>query len=48
LPRASTRSPNASAIAAAEAANNQATADLDTRRVDVHQTNVWMLSSHLE
>ncbi len=35
-------------FAAAEAANDQATADLATRRMDVHEKNAWMLRSHLE
>lgn len=35
-------------IAAAEAANDQASADLATRRLDIHQKNAWMLRSHLE
>lgn len=35
-------------IAAAEAANDPATADLGTRRLDVHEKNAWMLQSHLE
>jgi starvation-inducible DNA-binding protein len=32
----------------AEAAKDQATADLATRRIDVHEKNAWMLRSHLE
>ena len=36
------------AIDAAEKASDQATADLGTRRVDVHEKNAWMLHSHLE
>lgn len=35
-------------IEAAEAAGDQATADLGTRRLDVHEKNAWMLRSHLE
>jgi starvation-inducible DNA-binding protein len=35
-------------IEAAEAANDQASADLATRRLDVHEKNSWMLQSHLE
>ena len=35
-------------VAAAESANDPASADLATRRIDVHQKNVWMLRSHLE
>jgi starvation-inducible DNA-binding protein len=35
-------------IDAAEKANDQATADLGTRRVDIHEKNAWMLRSHLE
>ncbi len=35
-------------IKAAEAAGDQATADLGTRRLDVHEKNAWMLRSHLE
>jgi starvation-inducible DNA-binding protein len=35
-------------IEAAEAAGDQATADLGTRRVDVHDKNAWMLRSHLD
>lgn len=33
---------------AAEEANDQASADLAVRRMDVHQKNAWMLRSHLE
>jgi starvation-inducible DNA-binding protein len=33
---------------AAEAVPDQATADLATRRLDVHEKNAWMLRSHLE
>lgn len=36
------------AIDAAEKASDQATADLGTRRVDIHEKNAWMLQSHLE
>jgi len=35
-------------IAAAEKASDQASADLATRRVEIHQKNAWMLRSHLE
>ena len=35
-------------IEAAEAARDQASADLATRRVEVHEKNAWMLRSHLE
>jgi starvation-inducible DNA-binding protein len=35
-------------IKAAEAAGDQATADLGTRRIEVHDKNAWMLRSHLE
>lgn len=35
-------------IEAAETAGDQATADLATRRLDVHEKNAWMLRSHLE
>lgn len=35
-------------IEAAEAAKDQASADLGTRRVDIHEKNAWMLRSHLE
>jgi starvation-inducible DNA-binding protein len=35
-------------FASAEAADDQATADLATRRMDVHEKNAWMLRSHLE
>lgn len=35
-------------IKAAEAAGDQATVDLATRRLDVHEKNAWMLRSHLE
>lgn len=34
-------------IDAAEAANDQASADLGTRRIDVHEKNAWMLRSLL-
>jgi starvation-inducible DNA-binding protein len=33
---------------AAEAASDQASADLSVRRMEVHQKNAWMLRSHLE
>ena len=35
-------------IEAAEQAGDQATMDLGTRRVDLHEKNAWMLQSHLE
>lgn len=35
-------------IEAADELGDQATADLATRRIDVHQKNAWMLRSHLE
>lgn len=35
-------------INAAEKAADQASADLATRRLDVHEKNAWMLRSHLE
>jgi len=35
-------------IKAAEKAGDQASADLATRRLDVHEKNAWMLRSHLE
>jgi starvation-inducible DNA-binding protein len=35
-------------IEAAESAGDQASADLGTRRLDVHEKNAWMLRSHLE
>lgn len=35
-------------IEAAEAANDLASVDLGTRRLDVHEKNAWMLRSHLE
>jgi starvation-inducible DNA-binding protein len=35
-------------FASAEAAKDQATADLATRRQTVHEKNAWMLRSHLE
>lgn len=35
-------------IDAAEKVGDQATADLGTRRVDIHEKNAWMLQSHLE
>lgn len=35
-------------IMAAEKANDQATADLATRRLEIHEKNAWMLRSHLE
>jgi starvation-inducible DNA-binding protein len=35
-------------IEAADKAGDQATADLGTRRVDIHEKNAWMLQSHLE
>lgn len=35
-------------IEAAEPLNDSATADLGTRRMDLHEKNAWMLRSHLE
>lgn len=35
-------------ILAAEAVRDQASTDLATRRLDVHEKNAWMLRSHLE
>lgn len=35
-------------IEAAEAAKDQASADLATRRLEIHEKNAWMLRSHLE
>ena len=35
-------------IEAAEAVNDQASVDLGTRRLDVHEKNAWMLRVHLE
>ncbi|MBT8143332.1 MAG: DNA starvation/stationary phase protection protein, partial [Gammaproteobacteria bacterium] len=35
-------------IEVAEAAGDSASADLGTRRLDVHEKNAWMLRSHLE
>ena len=35
-------------IKAAEKAGDQVSADLATRRMDVHAKNAWMLRSHLE
>lgn len=35
-------------IEAAEATRDQASADLATRRLEVHEKNAWMLRSHLE
>ncbi len=35
-------------IHAASQADDYVTADLGTRRIDVHQKNAWMLRSHLE
>jgi starvation-inducible DNA-binding protein len=35
-------------IDAAEAAEDQTSADLGTRRLDVHEKNAWMLRVHLE
>lgn len=37
-----------SLIESAEAGSDQATADLATRRIDIHQKNAWMLRSHLD
>lgn len=33
---------------AAEKAKDQASADLATRRMDIHEKNAWMLRSHFE
>jgi len=35
-------------VKAAEAAGDDATADLGIRRIQVHEKNAWMLASHLE
>src|SRR5262245_52023287 len=35
-------------IKAAEAADDQASVDLGTRRLEAHEKNAWMLRSHLE
>lgn len=35
-------------VEAAEAVNDVASADLGTRRMDVHQKHAWMLRSHLQ
>ncbi len=35
-------------VTAAEAADDLASADLGTRRIDVHEKAAWMLRSHLE
>jgi len=35
-------------VEAAEKAGDVATADLGTRRIDVHEKNAWMLRSHFE
>lgn len=35
-------------IEAADATKDQASADLGTRRLDVHEKSAWMLRSHLE
>jgi starvation-inducible DNA-binding protein len=35
-------------VKAAEAAGDDATADLGIRRIQVHEKNSWMLASHLE
>ena len=35
-------------VTAAESAGDVATADLGTRRIEVHEKNAWMLRSHLE
>ena len=35
-------------VSAAEAEDDKATADLATRRIDIHEKNTWMLRSHLE
>jgi starvation-inducible DNA-binding protein len=36
------------AFSVAEAAGDQATADLAVRRMQIHEKNAWMLRSHLE
>jgi starvation-inducible DNA-binding protein len=35
-------------VVAADAAGDDATADLGIRRIQVHEKNAWMLASHLE
>lgn len=35
-------------IEAAESSDDQASADLGTRRMELHEKNAWMLRSHLE
>jgi len=35
-------------IEAADSANDAASEDLGTRRMDIHEKNAWMLRSHLE
>lgn len=35
-------------IATAESAEDQASADLATRRIEIHEKNAWMLRSHFE
>jgi DNA-binding ferritin-like protein len=35
-------------IEAAEGVRDQVSADLGTRRIDVHEKHRWMLRSHLE
>jgi starvation-inducible DNA-binding protein len=35
-------------VEAAEEAGDQASADLGTRRLDIHEKHAWMLRSHLE
>ncbi|HEY5656243.1 MAG TPA: Dps family protein [Myxococcota bacterium] len=35
-------------VEVAEAAGDQATADLGVRRIETHEKNAWMLRSHLE
>ncbi len=35
-------------IATAESAEDQASADLVTRRIEIHEKNAWMLRSHFE
>ena len=35
-------------IETADVAKDQASADLGTRRLDIHEKNAWMLRSHLE
>jgi starvation-inducible DNA-binding protein len=35
-------------VEAAQAAGDEATADLGIRRIQIHEKNAWMLASHLE